>query len=272
MVQEKGLSDEVADRIGGYVQHSGSIGEMLRFVKSDTALCANKSVKSGLEDLDLLASYLEAFGITDKISFDLSLARGLDYYTALIFEVIYRPGAEPSGNKGVTASKREAGKDASSIQVGSIGAGGRYDSLIGAYGKRSSPCAGVSFGVDRILTILKAQHENEAQMQTQPVDVYVMAFGGKDFDGLLLERMAVTAQLWDSGIRAEFAAKVKPKLPQQFKAAADVPLAVILGQDELAASKVRVKVLGLPDGHPEKEGVLVEKAELVAEVKKRLQG
>jgi len=66
-------------------------------------------------------------------------------------------------------------------------------------------------------------------------------------------------------------AKVKPKLPQQFKAAVDVPLAVILGQDELAAGKVRVKVLGLSDGHPEKEGVLVETEELVTEVQKRLQ-
>jgi histidyl-tRNA synthetase len=50
-----------------------------------------------------------------------------------------------------------------------------------------------------------------------------------------------------------------------------VPLAVILGQDELAAGKVRVKALGLPDGHPEKEGVLVEKEVLVTEVRKRLQ-
>lgn len=87
------------------------------------------------------------------------------------------------------------------------------------YGKRTIPCTGISFGVDRILSILKAQRKNESQTQTEPVEVYVMAFGSKNFEGLLRERMAVTAQLWDSGIRAEFMGKVKPKLLQQFKAA-----------------------------------------------------
>jgi histidyl-tRNA synthetase len=172
-------------------------------------------------------------------------------YTGLIYEIIYQP----------------SDAEARSIQVGSIGAGGRYDNLVGMYGKRSVPCTGISFGVDRILSILKTRGKKDSQLQTEPVDVYVMAFG----DGLLRDRMAVAALLWDSGIRAEFMAKAKPKLSQQFKAAVDVPLAVILGQDELAMGKVRLKVLGLPDGHPEKEGVLVEKEALVSEVQKRLQ-
>jgi len=201
--------------------------------------------------MELLASYLEAYGIGNKVLFDFALARGLDYYTGLTYEIIYQPSAADTG----------------SIQVGSIGAGGRYDNLVGMYGKRTVPCIGISFGVDRILSILKAQRKNESRSQTEPAEVYVMAFG----DGLLRERMALTAKLWDAGIRAEFMGKVKPKLPQQFKAAVDVPLAVILGQDELAAGKVRVKVLGLSDGHPEKEGVLVETEELVTEVQKRLQ-
>jgi histidyl-tRNA synthetase len=255
MVNDKGLPEEVADRIGEYVQHNGSIDDMLQIVKSDTTLCANESVKDGLADMELLASYVEAYGITNKIRFDFALARGLDYYTGLIYEIIYEPSAA----------------DAGSIQVGSIGAGGRYDNLVGMYGKRTVPCTGISFGVDRILSILKAQRKNESQTQIEPVEVYVMAFGGKEFDGLLRERMAVTAQLWDKGIRAEFTGKVKPKLPQQFKAAADVPLAVILGEGELAAGKVRLKVLGLGDDHPEKEGVLLKKEELVTEVQKRLQ-
>ena len=184
---------------------------MLRFIKSDATLCANKSVREGLADMELLASYLKAYGITSKVLFDFALARGLDYYTGLIYEIIYQPSAA----------------DAGSIQVGSIGAGGRYDNLVGMYGKRTVPCTGISFGVDRILSILRAQRKNESQTQTEPVEVYVMAFGSKDFDGLLRERMAVTAQLWDSGIRAEFMGKVKPKLPQQFKAAVDVPIAVM---------------------------------------------
>jgi histidyl-tRNA synthetase len=126
--------------------------------------------------------------------------------------------------------------------------------------------------VDRIFTILKARQGREAGAtpRTREIDVYVMAFGGKDFDGMLLERMSLISELWDAGIRAELTAKVKPRLPQQFKSASDVPLAVILGQDELAVGKVRVKALGLESGHPEKDGVLVEKADVVTVVQNRL--
>ena len=76
----------------------------------------------------------------------------------------------------------------------------------------------------------------------------------------------------NNNTQAEFSYKVKPKLPQQFKAAeqAGVPFAVILGEDELAAGKVRVKEMGLEDGHPEKEGVLVDLTALPAEVKARV--
>jgi histidyl-tRNA synthetase len=170
--------------------------------------------------------------------------------TGLIYEIIYQPGPTDKA-----------------LGVGSIGAGGRYDNLVGMYGKKTIPCVGISFGVDRILSILKARSgKAESKTQTDPVEVFVMAFG----DSLLRERMAVTAQLWDGGIRAEFMAKVKPKLPQQFKAAEDVPLAVILGASELAEGKVRVKVLGLPEGHPEKDGVLVDKEGVVTEVRERL--
>ncbi|OCK92717.1 uncharacterized protein K441DRAFT_726547 [Cenococcum geophilum 1.58] len=212
MTEEKALPNEVADQIGEYVKHNGAVRDILDFLKSNPSLVADQDVKAGIEDIELLLSYLEAFGISNSISFDLSLAQGLDYYTSLIFE------------------------------VGSIGAGGRYDNLV----------------ADRIFTILKAQREREATLPIQEIDVYVMAFGaGKDFDGLPPDRLHICGQLWDAGIRAGFSAKARPKLAQQFKSAEDVPLAVIL-------------VFGLPDGHPEKEGVLIEKADLVAEVQKRL--
>lgn len=72
--------------------------------------------------------------------------------------------------------------------------------------------------------------------------------------------------------QAEFSYKLKPKLPQQFKAAEQggIPFAIILGEEELAAGKVRIKEMGLPDGHPEKEGVEVELASLVPELQARL--
>jgi len=73
--------------------------------------------------------------------------------------------------------------------------------------------------------------------------------------------------------QAEFLYKVKPKLPAQFKAAEvnGVPFAVVLGEDEVAQGKVKIKEMGLREGHPEKEGVLVNLSELVDEVRQRLQ-
>ncbi|KAJ0358512.1 hypothetical protein COL922a_014608 [Colletotrichum nupharicola] len=137
--------------------------------------------------------------------------------------------------------------------------------------KRQIPCVGISFGVDRIFTIMKQRNEREAEegnstVRPSEVDVFVMAFGGKGFNGLLAERMSVANQLWNAGIKTEFAPSVKPRLPQQFKPAE----AVILGEDELAAGKVKLKELGLPEGHPEKEGYLVSRDDLVEEIKKKL--
>ncbi|RYP16578.1 hypothetical protein DL765_005039 [Monosporascus sp. GIB2] len=253
MVEEKGLSDEVADRIGEYVRRSGGIREMIKFLSSDSGLYADENVRAGLNDVDLLVSYLEALDVADKVSFDLSLARGLDYYSGLIYEVIPTSTNQPS-------------------QVGSIAAGGRYDGLVGMYGKQPVPCVGLSFGVDRIFTILDARRNKSSSELTREVDVYIMAVGGKDFDGLLLERMAVARQLWDAGIRTEFAAKVKPKLLPQFKASESGPLAVILDQDELTAGQVRLKAVQGTDKEAIRKdrGQLVSRENLVEEVKKLL--
>ncbi|KAK3094229.1 Cytoplasmic and mitochondrial histidine tRNA synthetase, partial [Teratosphaeriaceae sp. CCFEE 6253] len=80
-------------------------------------------------------------------------------------------------------------------------------------------------------------------------------------------------RLWDAGIKAEFSWKVKPKLPAQFKSAEvnGVPFAIILGDEEVAAGKCKIKEMGLPDGHAEKEGVMVEMADLEKEVRVRLE-
>ncbi|CAK7207498.1 Cytoplasmic and mitochondrial histidine tRNA synthetase [Sporothrix eucalyptigena] len=273
MVEEKGLEEAVADRIGDYVKHSGDIPTIVKLLKADEALCANSDIKQGLEDMELLAGFLDAFGVpSNKISFDMSLCRGLDYYTGLIFEVIAQPSAAPAdaASNGKPAKKKGGAEE---IQVGSIAAGGRYDNLVGMYGKTQIPCVGISFGVDRIFTIMKAKREKEeSKLRVRETDVYVMAFGGGNFNGLLKERMQIARRLWDAGIKAEFSAKTKPRLPQQFKAAEDVPLGVILGEDELANGQVRLKVLGSGTGEADEKdrGQLVAEDDLVAEIKKLL--
>ncbi|KAI9727701.1 MAG: Cytoplasmic and mitochondrial histidine tRNA synthetase [Chrysothrix sp. TS-e1954] len=253
MVEEKHLDPAVADKIKDFVLLKG--GQEL-VDKLQSSLESNASAKEGLEDMRLLFSYLSTFNVLDKISFDMSLARGLDYYTGVIYEVI----AEKQG----LASTATAG-------VGSIAAGGRYDNLVNMFsGKQQVPCVGISFGVDRIFSIIKAQQA--PSVRSTETDVYVMAFGGKGFTGMLQERMEITRTLWDADVKAEFSWKVKPKLPAQFKSAeqGNVPFAIILGEDELKAGKVKIKEMGLPDGHPEKDGVPVEKDNIVEEITKRL--
>lgn len=226
---EKGLSGEVADRVGGYVQRSGCMREVLGSVCSDAELGANESIKEGVADLKLLTANLDAMGVIDKVSFGLSLARGLDYHTGLIYEVVPDSGDQP-------------------LQVGSIAAGGRYDNLVGMYGRRPLPCVGISFGVDRIFTLLDVWRKKSGPGLGREAEVYVMAFGGREFDGLLFERMRVARQLWDAGIRAEFAARVRLRPLQQFNAAEGVPVGVMLGQEEVEGGPDSSEVAGREGG------------------------
>ncbi|RDW78095.1 putative HTS1-histidine--tRNA ligase [Coleophoma crateriformis] len=286
MTEEKGLAEDVADKIGAYVDQRGQ-KDLLAKLQADEALMANASMKAGLADMELLFTYLEAFDALPNVSFDLSLARGLDYYTGVIYEIVTEgskgsevvasTGAPPkSSKKSKTADADEDRSSDPSVGVGSVAAGGRYDNLVGMFsGKTQIPCVGISFGVDRIFSITKARmaaDKNAEVVRNNEVDVYVMAFGGKGFTGLLKERMSVCAKLWEAGIKAEFNYKVKPKLPNQFKAAETngVPFAVVLGEEEVAQGKVKIKEMGLREGHPEKEGVLVDMDDLVIEVKQRM--
>ncbi|WPB01896.1 Cytoplasmic and mitochondrial histidine tRNA synthetase [Cercospora beticola] len=289
MTEEKGLDPAIADRIGEYVVGRKGTEELLAELQKDEHLAANESAKAGLQDIQTLFEYLKVFGTLDRISLDMSLARGLDYYTGLIYEVVTE-GSAPQTSEG-QALQQEAKKSSKpkkvadgdedrsndpTVGVGSVAAGGRYDNLVGMFsGKKTIPCVGISFGVERIFSITKqrlAADSSAAPIRTNEVDVFVMAFGGKGFEGLLKERMEVATRLWDAGIKAEFLWKTKPRLPAQFKAAETngVPFAVILGDDELAAGKCKIKEMGLPEGHPEKEGVSIDMANLIEEVKVRI--
>ncbi|KAF9699090.1 hypothetical protein EKO04_002802 [Ascochyta lentis] len=259
-METKGLSPDIADKIGEWVQRKGG-DDIIEFLKSDPVLSQNEDVKKGIQDMELLFAYLNAFDARSHVSFDLSLARGLDYYTGLIYEVV-TDGSAPQGK----GKQQEIG-------VGSVAAGGRYDGLVGMFSGKPIPCVGISFGIDRIISIIKAR--GQSTQRAKDVDVFVMAFGGKGFTGMLTERMQVAQELWASDVKTEFSYKLKPKLPQQFKQAesAGVPLAVILGEEELKAGQVKIKVMGITDeNNPEKDGVLVNRANMVAEIRKRLPG
>lgn len=88
MVNEKGLSPAVADRIGEYVRLSGKIELVDQLLQDEMLVGQSKSARDGLETMRLFLKYCTLYGLQDQVSFDLSLARGLDYYTGVIYEAI----------------------------------------------------------------------------------------------------------------------------------------------------------------------------------------
>uniref|UniRef100_A0A8C3XSY8 histidine--tRNA ligase n=1 Tax=Chelydra serpentina TaxID=8475 RepID=A0A8C3XSY8_CHESE len=230
MVGEKGLSPEAVDRIGEYVQlHAGGLG-LIEQLLQDTKLSQNKLAREGLGDMKLLFEYLTLFGIADKISFDLSLARGLDYYTGLIYEAVL---LQPQN-----AHREEP------VNVGSVAGGGRYDKLVGMFDSkgRKVPCVGVSIGIERIFSIMEQEVEAcKEKIRTTETQVLV-ATPQKNF---LDVRLKLISELWDSGIKAEMLYKKNPKLLNQLQYCEDmgIPLAAIVGEQELKNGIVKLRVV-----------------------------
>ncbi|XP_076337562.1 histidine--tRNA ligase-like isoform X2 [Tachypleus tridentatus] len=187
MVQEKGLAPEVADNINEYVKCNGGsnlIDELL-----GGQLAQNKRAKEGLEAMKLFFRYCDLYGISDKILFDLSLARGLDYYTGIIYEAIL---------KGCSSST--SADNGEVVSVGSIAGGGRYDNLVGMFDSkhRNVPCVGVSIGVERIFSIMEALVQTGSKkVRTTETELFV-ASAQKN---MVEERMKLCRELWDAGIK-----------------------------------------------------------------------
>lgn len=188
MIDEKGLDEKAADAIGEYVQQNGN-SELVEKLLNDEKLKKVPAAVKGLEGMKLLLSYCNILGLTDKISFDLSLARGLDYYTGVIYECVLK--AEP---KTGAQNGEEAGT------IGSVAGGGRYDNLVGMFDskKKQVPCVGVSIGVERIFSVLEAKFATEGvKTRTNDIEVYVTSC----HKGLHEKRLQILNQLWAEGIK-----------------------------------------------------------------------
>ena len=141
----------------------------------------------GLEDMRLLLQYCEIFQVADRVSFDLSLARGLDYYTGVIYEAVLLGGGGAGG--GSSADEE--------ITVGSVAGGGRYDNLVGMFNpkRKQVPCVGVSIGVERLFSILEARAGGKTR--TNETEVYVASA----HKGLHLKRLEILNKLWSAGLK-----------------------------------------------------------------------
>ncbi|KAG7484913.1 hypothetical protein MATL_G00055080 [Megalops atlanticus] len=248
MVNEKGVAPKTADQIGAYVSKRGGkdlAEELLR----DPKLAQNEQAQEGLKDMKLLFEYLQLFKVTDKVVFDLSLARGLDYYTGVIYEAVL---IQPQG----------AGEEG--VAVGSVAGGGRYDYLVGMFDPKGKkvPCVGVSIGIERLFSIMEQKTENSAEKVRTTETQVLVASAQKD---LLEERLKLVAELWDAGIKAEVVYKANPKLLNQLQYCEEtgIPLVAILGEQELKDGVVKLRCVA------SREEVEVSRAQLVAEVNRR---
>ncbi|XP_033262513.1 histidine--tRNA ligase, mitochondrial isoform X4 [Orcinus orca] len=250
MVAKKGLAAEVADRIWDYVQCHGGVS-LVKQMFQDPRLSQNKQALEGLGDLKLLFEYLTLFGIAEKISFDLSLARGLDYYTGVIYEAVLL--------------QTPAHAEEEPLNVGSVAAGGRYDGLVGMFDPKGHnvPCVGLSIGVERIFSIVEQRMKTFGEkIRTTETQVFV-ATPQKNF---LQERLKLIAELWDAGIKAELMYKNNPKLLTQLHYCENtgIPLVVIIGEQELKEGVIKLRSVA------SREEVAITRENLVAEIQKRL--
>ncbi|XP_021346565.1 histidine--tRNA ligase, cytoplasmic-like isoform X1 [Mizuhopecten yessoensis] len=255
MIEEKKLDPEVADKIGIYVKLQGG-QDLIEKLLEDEAIKSQKAAVEGLQDISLLLKYCKLFGISDHVSFDLSLARGLDYYTGVIYEGVL---------KGFTHDPN-AKKGDESVSVGSVAGGGRYDGLVGIFDPkgRKVPCVGVSIGIERVFAIMEARAiAAKTKIRTTETEVYVVSAQ----KGLLEERLKLCRELWDANIKTEQAYKANPKPLNQFQycETSGIPLAVIIGQSEIENQYVKLSNTITRD---EKN---IPRDQMIAEIKSELE-
>ncbi|CAN6809342.1 unnamed protein product [Brassica oleracea] len=239
MVEEKGLSPEIADRIGGFVKEKGAPMELLTKLRQEgSEFLANTSSKEALDELSIMFEALERSKCSHRIVFDLSLARGLDYYTGVIFEAVCI-GAE----------------------VGSIAAGGRYDNLIGMFGSKQVPAVGMSLGIERVFNIMEEQQKQAVRATETQVLVSVME------DNKLGEAAELASMLWEADINAEYLVTKRQTKHFDRAKSSGIPWMVVVGKNELSGGVVTLKKV--VEGSKE-EVKDVPRDSFVAELLKRL--
>ncbi len=211
-LREKGLTEEAIGRLQPILLLEGSNEEKLeklREILKDSAVGLK-----GVEELNIVFDYLHNLEITTEIKLDLTLARGLSYYTGAIFEV-----------------------KALDTQMGSITGGGRYDDLTGIFGLKNMSGVGISFGADRIFDVM-SQLDLFPEDNTTTTKLLFVNFGPKEEKYCL----PLLKQLRNEGINAEIypeAAKMKKQMTYADKKG--IPFVALVGESEMQAGRVALK-------------------------------
>ena len=208
----KGIPQEAIDKLQPIIQLSGTNEEKLDTLKQ--VLSASQTGMKGIEESEFILKTLAGLNIRSEVELDLTLARGLNYYTGAIFEV-----------------------KALDVQIGSISGGGRYDNLTGVFGMEGVSGVGISFGADRIYDVLNQLdlYPKDASAGTQ---VLFVNFGEAETAYVL----PILAKVRAAGISAEiYPDSAKMKKQMSYANAKAVPFVAIVGENEMQEGKVTLK-------------------------------
>ena len=231
-LREDGLSEDQIEKLQPIISLEGSNDEKLNTIAE--VLAHSETGLKGVEETRFILDTLKTLGLKNEIQLDLTLARGLNYYTGAIFEV-----------------------KALDDQIGSITGGGRYDNLTGIFGMPGISGVGISFGVDRIFDVLNALdcYPKDAVNGTQ---LLFINFGEKETAYCL----PVVAKARAAGIRTEiFPDSSKMKKQMSYANAKQIPYVALAGENEMAEGKLTLK--NMTSGEQE----LVTPEELIAIIK-----
>ena len=198
----------------------GKPKELLERLKNEKVFEGSDIGIKAITEMEILFNYLELINGLKNVSFELSLARGLDYYTGVIFEAILIGGS-----------------------VGSISGGGRYDELVGMFSGKQIPSVGVSIGIERVFNILEEQAKHDATIRQNQTEVFVATIGA----GMLPHKLKLVNELWEANLKAEYIYNEKPKPQKQLGYALEnqIPYTLWIGEDEIKKNVINVKVFKL---------------------------
>ena len=214
LTEDLGLSEAQAGEILSFIAIRGSNGEILEKLAAYQG--KNELFDRGLEELRAVVSCLGAFGVPeDNFAVDLTIARGLDYYTGTVYETTMLDHPE----------------------IGSICSGGRYDNLAEYYTDKKLPGVGISIGATRLFYVLEEQGLLNPNQPTAPADVLVIPMS-EDF----VKAVEVATALRDAGIRTQlYTEKKKFKAKIGYADKLGIPYVVFLGEDEIANNVITLK-------------------------------
>ena len=219
LINVKGVTEEQADKLKNFVVLKDKPKILLEKLLTMKEFLENEKGKKALDEMTLLIDYLQILEVEKYCTFDLSLARGLDYYTGLIYETVLTDTDE----------------------VGSISGGGRYDNLIGMFSGKQIPAVGVSIGIERIFNILEKHYKNDDTLRSSYTEVLVCAAG----KNLTKERYKIINELWNNGINAEILYNENPRMDKQLDYGLNnkIPFLIFIGENELKENKIKIKCL-----------------------------